>query len=295
MLIVFSHKVQSLRMALSARDIYSYGEREKVEPIVIVNKKVICNELLSNVLRGIIHQSPYNISDDYILHNLEPVFSPQAVHEAQRILYKNFYTLFPDDPNGLSGAQIGAKEKEVKKRWFLQDIIEKMRVIADIDHDIEFCVPWDYKYIIISDEEKRVRDVLKEKDLEIDAKFTALEKVIELQNRATIMAVESVMKNAFDNVKDVIHEKTIDGISTPIFEDAEFYKGTTMRRDIFYDQVPSYLGAAEGVGLKDCYTIPKYTHTVYDIQILNSLMLFCLFCFLARIVQRFLMMFSLNI
>jgi len=223
-------------MALSARDIYSYGEREKVEPIVIVNKKVICNELLSNVLRGIINQSPYNISDDYILHNLEPVFSPQAVHEAQRILYKNFYTLFPDDPNGLSGAQIGAKEKEVKKRWFLQDIIEKMRVIADIDHDIEFCVPWDYKYIIISDEEKRVRDVMKEKDLEIDAKFTALEKVIERQNRATIMAVESVMKNAFDNVKDVIHEKTFDGLSTPIFEDAEFYKGTTrISRDICYD------------------------------------------------------------
>ena len=294
MLIIFSHKVQCQRMALSARDIYSYGEREKVEPIVIVNKKVICNELLSNVLRGIIHQSPYNISDDYILHNLEPVFSPQAVHEAQRILYKNFYTLFPDDPNDLGGAQIGAKEKEVKKRWFLQDIIEKMRVIADIDHDIEFCVPWDYKYIIISDEEKRVRDVIKEKDLEIDAKFAALEKVIELQNRATIMAVESVMKNAFDNVKDVIHEKTIDGISTPIFEDAEFYKGRA-KSGYCYDQVSSYLGAAEGVGLKDCYTIPKYTHTVYDIQILNSLMLFCLFCFLARIVQRFLMMFSLNI
>ena len=227
MLIIFSHKVQCQRMALSARDIYSYGEREKVEPIVIVNKKVICNELLSNVLRGIIHQSPYNISDDYILHNLEPVFSPQAVHEAQRILYKNFYTLFPDDPNEMNGGQIGAKEKEVKKRWFLQDIIEKMRVIADIDHDIEFCVPWDYKYIIISEEEKRVRDVLKEKDLEIDAKFSALEKVIELQNRATIMAVENVMQNALENVKDVIHEKKIEGISTPIFEEAEFYKGIT--------------------------------------------------------------------
>ena len=87
MLIVFSHKVQSLRMALSARDMYSYGEREKVEPIVIVNKKVICNELLSNVLRGIIHQTPYNISDDYILHNLEPVFSPNI--NIQNI---NYYT-----------------------------------------------------------------------------------------------------------------------------------------------------------------------------------------------------------
>jgi len=216
-------------MALSVRDIYaSYGERENVEPIVFVNKKVICNELLSNVLRGIIHNSSYNITDEYILDCLDPVFSPQAVHEAQRILYKNFYTLFPDDANDSKGANIGAKEMEVKKRWFLQDIIEKMHVIAEIDHDIEFCVPWDYKYIIISDEEKRFRDVIKEKNLEIDAKFMALEKVIELQNRATIMAVESVMKNAFDNVKDVFHENKIDGISTPIFDDAEFYKGTSL-------------------------------------------------------------------
>ena len=282
-------------MAVSVRDIYaSYGEREKVEPIVIVNKKVICNELLSNVLRGIIHNSSYNITDEYILHCLEPAFSPEAVHEAQRILFKNFFTLFPDDPSGAKGANIGAKEKEVKKRWFLQDIIEKMHVIAEIDHDIEFCVPWDYKYIIISEEEKRFRDVIKGKDLEIDAKFTALEKVIELQNRATIMAVESVMKNALDNVKDVLHEKTIDGNSTPIFDDAEFYKGTNS--DISWITILCLSpGAAEGVGVKDGYTIPMYSHTVYDIQILNSLMLFCLFCFIARIVQRFLMMFSLNI
>merc|ERR1719362_133624 len=73
---------------------------------------------------------------------------------------------------------------------------------------------------------KRFRDIIKEKDLEIDARFSALEKVIELQNRATIMAVESVMQNALENVKDVIHEKQIEGMSTPIFEEAEFYKGT---------------------------------------------------------------------
>ena len=84
---------------------------------------------------------------------------------------------------------------------------------------------WDYKYIIVSDEEKRFRDIIKEKDLEIDAKFGALEKVIELQNRATIMAVESVMKGALENVKDVINEKKLEGLSTPVFEEAEFYKG----------------------------------------------------------------------
>ena len=224
-MITFSQKI-SLKMAMSARDIYaSYGEREKIEPIVIINKKVICNELLSNVLRGIIHCPTYNITDDFMIDSLDPVFSPDAVHEARRILYKNFYTLFPDDPNDPNEMSIGAKEREVRKRDFLQDIVDKMHVIAKIDHDIEFCVPWDYKYIIVSDEEKRFRDIIKEKDLEIDAKFGALEKVIELQNRATIMAVESVMKGALENVKDVINEKKLEGLSTPVFEEAEFYKG----------------------------------------------------------------------
>jgi len=226
MVIIFSHK-NSIRMAMSARDIYaSYGERDKSEPIVIINKKVICNELLSNVLRGIIHCPTYNITDQVILDTLDPIFGPDAVHEARRILFKNFYTLFPDDPTDPNEINIGAKEREVRKRDFLEDIVEKMHTIAKIDHDIEFCVPWDYKYIIVSEEEKRFRDIIKEKDLEIDAKFSALEKVIELQNRATIMAVESVMQNALENVKDVIHEKQTEGMSTPIFEEAEFYKGT---------------------------------------------------------------------
>ena len=233
MVIIFSHK-NSIKMAMSARDIYaSYGERDKIEPMVIINKKVICNELLSNVLRGILHCPGYNITDEFIVDSLDPVFSPDAVHEARRILFKNFYTLFPDDPRDPNETNIGLKEREVRKRDFLEDIVEKMNIIAKIDHDIEFCVPWDYKYIIVSDEEKRFRDIVKEKDMEIDAKFAALEKVIELQNRATIMAVESVMNNALENVKDVIHEKKIEGISTPIFEEAEFYKGEIFAQRLF--------------------------------------------------------------
>ena len=39
------------------------------------------------------------------------------------------------------------------------------------------------------------------------------------------MAVESVMKGALENVKDVINEKKLEGLSTPVFEEAEFYKG----------------------------------------------------------------------
>ena len=38
-----------------------------------------------------------------------------------------------------------------------------------------------------------------------------------------------------------------------------------------------------------------YTPRVYDVQILNSLMIFCFFCFVARIAQRFIMIFSINI
>ena len=212
-------------MALAARDIYaSYGEREKAnDHMVIVNKKVICNELLSNVLRGIIHCSDYNISDQYMLEILDNAFSPDAVHEARRILYKNFYTLFPADPSDPNEVNIGSKEREIRKKDFLMDIIDKMHTISSIDHDIEFCVPWDYRFIIISDEEKRLRDIVKEKDDEIDAKFGALEKVIELQNRATILAVESVMKKTLSSV---VSEAKLERISSPVFEEAEFYKGS---------------------------------------------------------------------
>ena len=79
------------------------------------------------------------------------------------------------------------------------------------------------KFIIISDEEKRLRDIVKEKDDEIDAKFGALEKVIELQNRATILAVESVMKKTLSSV---VSEAKLERISSPVFEEAEFYKGS---------------------------------------------------------------------
>ena len=93
-------------------------------------------------MRGIIHVPSYNITDEFMIDSLDPVFSPDAVHEARRILYKNFYTLFPDDHNDPNEMSIGAKEREVRKRDFLQDIVDKMHVIAKIDHDIEFCVPY---------------------------------------------------------------------------------------------------------------------------------------------------------
>ena len=70
-------------MAMSARDIYaSYGEREKSEPIVIINKKVICNELLSNVLRGIIHCPNYNITDEFMIESLDPVFRKDDIQKS---------------------------------------------------------------------------------------------------------------------------------------------------------------------------------------------------------------------
>ena len=215
-------------MARSTRNVLTNftGEREKYEPMVIVNKKVVCNELLSNVLRGIMHGMEADAMADIIEQN----FESDATYDARKILFKNFFNLFPQDPNDPNElqneeGQMGAKEKEIKKKWNVEDIIKKMMVIANLEHDIEFCVTWDYKYVIVTDEEKKIRELIKEKDKEIDAKFSALEKVIELQNRATIMAVESVMKEALENVKDVINEKKIEGISTPIFEQAEFFKG----------------------------------------------------------------------
>jgi len=92
------------------------------------------------------------------------------------------------------------------------------------------------------------------------------------------MAVESVMKEALENVKDVINEKKIEGISTPIFEQAEFFKGS-----------------AEFEGVKTGAAVPVYVPRLYDVQILNSLIIFCALCFAVRIAQRFLMIFSINI
>ena len=199
------------------------GEKKRVESSTssVLHKKAVCNDLLSNILRGLINGCP----EDQIIQNIDDNFSPDEVFEARVILFKNFYSLFANDPNDPTEDRfMGAKEKEIKKRWHVEDILEKIHVLGKLDHDVEFCVPWNYRFVIMTDEERRYRDILDEKNENLDEKFATLGKVIDLQNRATIMAVENTMKESLETVKDVMNEKKLEG-SHDVFEDAEFFKG----------------------------------------------------------------------
>lgn len=265
------------------------GEKKKHESI-IVHKKAVCNDLLSNILRGINHGTP----EDQIVQVIDDHFTPEEVFDARVILFKNFYSLFANDPNDPTEDRLmGAKEKEIKKRWHLQDILEKIHTIGKLDHDVEFCVPWNYRYVIMTEEEKRFRDILDEKDESLDDKFAALEKVIDLQNRATIMAVENSMKESLENVKDVMSEKKLE-VPNEVYEDAEFFKGkeTNNLDSPFHSQITP--GSAEAVGVKDGPPT-RYIPRHLDIQILNSLIICCIFGFVVRFAQLFLNKFSINV
>merc|ERR1719158_244646 len=91
--------------------------------------------------------------------------------------------------------------------------------------------------------------MVRQKDLEIDAKFGALEKVIIEKNSEMISTVEKLIKSL---------DKDIDGemyIHTPDFDDVASNKGAT------------FGSRSESI---------TYTRKIYDIQILNSLIVFCL-------------------
>jgi len=201
-------------------------DKKRIEPGItnsdIIIMTPLCNDLLANILRGIVYANP----DEVIMDVIDDNFNPEEVYQARLMIFKNFSTLFPNDSsNPTEDRSMGMKEKEIKKMWHIQDILEKIHVIHKIDHDIEFCVPWNYRYVIMTEEEKRFREIVGENDEMLHAKFDSLEKTINLQNRATIMAVEKVMKESIETVKDVVTEKKIEGVESDTFEDAEFFKG----------------------------------------------------------------------
>jgi len=208
-------------MATFVKGYMMTGDKRSRNPSPIVHKKAVCNDLLSNILRGLVNGSP----EDKIIQTIDEHFTPEEVFDARVILFKNFYSLFANDPNDpTEDRHMGAKEKEIKKRWHTEDILEKIHTIGKLEHDVEFCVPWNYRYVIMTEEEKRFRDILDEKNENIDEKFATLEKVIDRQNRATIMAVENSMKESLETVKDVVSEKKLES-SRDVFEDAELFKG----------------------------------------------------------------------
>ena len=186
-----------------------------MEDFNIVDKRSINNELLSNVLRGLL----YTIPAEDIADSVDQYFNDDDVYEARKLLVKHFFQLFDnEEPNGRT---MGPKEREIKKEVNMTEIIDKMSTIARMEHDVDFCVPWDYNYIVVSDEEKRFREMVRQKDVEMDTKFSALEDVIDQKNKEMIHVMEKMIKQ-IGNVE-------IDGevyIHTPDPDDAASLKGT---------------------------------------------------------------------
>lgn len=233
------------------------------EEFNIVDKKNVNNELLGNVLRGLL----YSVKEEEIVDSLDQFFNDDDVYEARKILVKNYFNLFEDEePNG---RYMGPKEREIKKKESMDEIVDKMQQIARMDHDVEFCIPWNYSYIVVSDEEKRFREMVRQKDLEIDMKFNTLEKVIETKNREMISAVENiVMKLGSVDLDGEIY------IHSPDSDDAASLKGAVA-------------GSGQGGII--------YTRRIFDVQILNSLIVFCLAGFAVKLALNILSIFSLNI
>jgi len=233
------------------------------EEFNIVDKKNVNNELLGNVLRGLL----YSLKEEDIVGSIDQFFNDDDVYEARKTLVKNFYHLFEEEePNG---RYMGPKEREIKKKENMVEIVDKMQQIARMDHDVEFCIPWNYSYIVVSDEEKRFREMVRQKDVEIDMKFNTLEKVIDKKNKEMIAAVESiVMKLGSVDLDGEIY------IHSPDSDDAASLKS-----------------AVTGSGQAGLI----YTRRIFDVQILNSLIVFCLAGFAVKFVLNILSIFSINI
>ena len=183
-----------------------------------MDKRSINNELLSNVLRGLL----YTIPAEDIADSVDQYFNDDDVYEARKLLVKHFFQLFDnEEPNGRT---MGPKEREIKKEANMTEIIDKMSTIARMEHDVDFCVPWDYNYVVVSDEEKRFREMVRQKDVEMDTKFSALEDVIDQKNKEMIHVMEKMIKQ-IGNVE-------IDGevyIHTPDPDDAASLKGRSCK------------------------------------------------------------------
>ena len=200
------------------------------EEFNFVDKRSVTNELLSNVLRGLL----YSVKEEEIADSVDQFFNDDDVYEARKILVKHFFHLFSDEePNG---RMMGPKEREIKKELNLKDIIDKMAEIVRIDHDVEFCIPWNYNFIVVSDEERRFRQMVRQKDVEIDSKFSALEEVIDQKNKEMIQVMEKMIKT--------LGAAEVDGevyIHTPDSEDAADLKSKCNAMFSINRRIPSRL------------------------------------------------------
>ena len=95
-----------------------------MEDFNIVDKRSINNELLSNVLRGLL----YTIPAEDIADSVDQYFNDDDVYEARKLLVKHFFQLFDNEET--NGRMMGPKEREIKKEANMTEIIDKTSTIA---------------------------------------------------------------------------------------------------------------------------------------------------------------------
>ena len=252
----------------------------------LADKTIVNNEILGNVLRGLL----YNVKEEDIFSTVDNCFSNDEVYEARKVLVRLFFVLFDNEEP--SGRYMGPKEREIKKDENLTEIILKMQEIVRMDHDVEFCIPWNYSYVVVTGEEKRFQEMVRQKDLEIDMKFQNLEKTIEMKNREVISAV----KNIVDNIGGDEKEGDIYIHSSGDSADAAGLKGRNGIECLDLGRKETLnlpLGAA-GSGHNNLGNI-SYKSRQIDVQILNSLVIFVLSLFSVKFVLNILSIFSVNV
>ena len=244
----------------------------------LMDRTLVCNEVICNVLRGHL----YKLQEEDIFKTIDNCFSNDEVYEAREILIKFFFDIFENEkPNG---RYMGPKEREIKKDENIFDIIEKMHEISQLDHEIEFCIPWNYSYTVVSDQEKRFLELVRQKDLEMDNKFQSLEKIIEKKNREIILAVKSMMEENRNNEREVYNYSSV------LKETADL-KGHKQSK-FFYFKISIKFSGAEVFHNPGN---PVYKRRQFDVQILNSLILFVTAACGVKLVANILSIFSINI
>jgi hypothetical protein len=162
------------------------GQGVRVEP-----KRILCNKLIANLMKG----NTYCTSERILIDTVHSVFSQSEIFDARRLLFDFFPVI---DAKWLD---MGAKERRHNLRGHCEDIVNKVIGLCNVEHDVIFCLPWDAVFHdFISEEEKIGKEIIKQKDREIDAKFSDLEKRIDEKNKATIEAVkvmcDKIVKNS---------------------------------------------------------------------------------------------------
>ena len=148
--------------------------------------KILCNKLIANIMKG----NTYCTSDVVMIETVTTVFSEQEILEARRLIFDFFP---PEDDKGLD---MGAKERRHTTKLHAEDVVNKVIEVSKKTNDVILCMPWNETFHeFISGEEKLANEVIKQKEGEIDERFAALEKQIDLKNKATIEAVKVMCDN----------------------------------------------------------------------------------------------------